>query len=44
MLQEVSVFVLGLFTTEALLKVEQEHLSLFLYLNEIVRVVGQVFW
>ena len=28
MLEEISVFVLGLFTTEALFKVEQEHLSL----------------
>ena len=36
MLEEISVFVLGLFTTEALLKIEQEHLSSFLYLNEIV--------
>ena len=33
---EISVFVLGLFITEALFKVEHEHLSSFLYLNEIV--------
>ena len=35
-LQEFSVFVLGLFTTEALFKVEQELFCSFLYLNEIV--------
>ena len=40
MLQEVSVFMLGLFATEALLNVGQEHLSSFLYINEIVQGSG----